>query len=292
MSSWSSLRGQERVKQLLRNQLAQSSTSHAYLFIGATNTGKDLAARLFAQALNCLGPEPPCGVCSSCLKAVRESHPDIRMIKPDGASIKLEQIKSLLAEAKMTPNEGKFRVYLINRAELLSGVAANALLLSLEEPPPQVVFVLVSSAPLLPTIMSRCQILQFSSAADGQQASAQAFESDELRVDDVVKLIGDLLEAPDSERLNYIEQLDKAGVDYAILAERLLSLHRDWVVWNLTGRQDLLQNRNGVSLLAQQSRQPSVWRAARLCGELYEVQRLLAQNVNKRLLMEKVFLSI
>ena len=150
--SWDRLLGQELAKRILQNQIEAGQVSHAYLFTGPPATGKRQAAVILAQAVNCTQNPKPCGVCISCRQIETNAHPDVRYITPEGSSIKLQPIKDLLAEAVLTPNEGLYRVFIIESAETMTREAANALLLILEEPPHFDLFILTAAAPVIPTI--------------------------------------------------------------------------------------------------------------------------------------------
>jgi DNA polymerase-3 subunit delta' len=143
--------------------------SHAYLFVGQPHVGKTTLAINLAQALNCEQETRPCGQCRSCLRIAAGNHPDVQLIgrmanaDPGEAGTKKEisitQIKELQRSAGLQPYEGRHRVFIIDGAEYLNEESANCLLKTLEEPPPRVLFILltVNDNRLLPTIVSRCQ---------------------------------------------------------------------------------------------------------------------------------------
>ena len=155
--------GHEWAVALLRRRLAAGRVSHAYLFTGPPQIGKTLLARTLAQALNCPEPDPPCGRCPACRRIAAESHPDVRIVRGEGAgdSLKIDQVRVLQREAALFPYEGRKRVFVLRRMDLASTEAANALLKTLEEPPAHVVLILtaVDVDALPPTVLSRCQRL-------------------------------------------------------------------------------------------------------------------------------------
>jgi len=168
--------GHEWAAALLRHRLAAGGTSHAYLFTGPPQIGKTLLARTLAQALNCPKPDPPCGHCSACTRIASGSHPDVRIIKGEGAgdSIKIDQVRALQHEAALFPYEGRKRVFILRRMDLASTEAANSLLKTLEEPPAHVVLILtaVDLDALPPTVVSRCQRLDLRPLSRGRVEGA------------------------------------------------------------------------------------------------------------------------
>lgn len=156
--------GQEPVKQTLLNALSSGRISHAYLFCGPRGTGKTSTARILAKAVNCLtnGKGEPCNTCDMC-RAIAELRA-LDVIEIDAASnTGVDDIRSLREKVNYSPNQARYKVYIIDEVHMLSNSAANALLKTLEEPPPHVIFILATTEvhKLLPTILSRCQRFDF-----------------------------------------------------------------------------------------------------------------------------------
>ncbi len=156
--------GQKSIIRVLTNSLEQGKIAHAYLFSGPRGVGKTSTARILAKALNCKnGPTPaPCGTCSFCTSITDGSSIDVMEI--DGASNNsVNDIRDLRERVKYVPSGGRYKVYIIDETHMLSDAAFNALLKTLEEPPPHVVFVLATTAPgkIPATVLSRCQHLPF-----------------------------------------------------------------------------------------------------------------------------------
>ncbi len=156
--------GQEHVVRTLRNALTSGRIHHAYLFAGPRGTGKTTTARLLAKAVNCLAPEDqrPCNECAIC-QAVNERRL-LDLIEIDAASnTGVDDVRELRERIGFRPNEARYKVYVIDEVHMLSNAAFNALLKTLEEPPPHAIFVLATTEPhkIPATVLSRCQRFDF-----------------------------------------------------------------------------------------------------------------------------------
>lgn len=156
--------GQEQVTRTLQNAIATGRIVHAYLFSGHRGTGKTTTARILAKALNCEhGPTPhPCCACEPCRAIAEGSALDV--IELDAASNRgIDEIREIREKVRLVPAQGRYKVYILDEAHMLTDQAENALLKTLEEPPAHAVFVLVTTEPhrLPPTILSRCQRFEF-----------------------------------------------------------------------------------------------------------------------------------
>ena len=156
--------GQEHVVRTLRNALISGRIHHAYLFAGPRGTGKTTTARLLAKAVNCLAPEDqrPCNECAIC-QAVNEGRL-LDLFEIDAASKNsVEDVRELRERIGLSPGEARYRVYVIDEVHMLSNAAFNALLKTLEEPPPHAIFVLATteSHKIPATVLSRCQRFDF-----------------------------------------------------------------------------------------------------------------------------------
>ncbi len=155
---------QEHITTTLKNQIKSGTPAHAYLFTGSRGTGKTTCAKLMAKAVNCLSPIDgnPCGECESC-KAIAAGCPDI--IEMDAASNNgVDDVRALRDEVMYAPTVCKYKVYIIDEVHMLSASAFNALLKTIEEPPPHVIFILATTEihKVPATIASRCQQFRFS----------------------------------------------------------------------------------------------------------------------------------
>src|SRR5918912_510430 len=168
--------GHEWAIDFLRRSIAGGRTAHAYLLSGPAGVGKSALALRLAQALNCeTGGPDPCLACRSCKRIERGNHPDVRIagmasqaagLKPDEAArqkdLRIDTVRDWLADINLRPYEGRRRVFILHDAERLTEAASNAMLKTLEEPPPYATLILVANTAgdLLPTIVSRCQPLK------------------------------------------------------------------------------------------------------------------------------------
>jgi len=166
---FSDITGQETIIEVLKRAIRDDRCSSAYLFAGPDGVGKKMTALAFARVLNCTGrgkgSADACGECVSCRKISANNHPDVRIIgvAEDKKEISIEQIRDLERDVSYKPLEALKKVYIIEDANALNMAAANCLLKTLEEPPLNVVLILIASNihGILATIRSRCQIFRF-----------------------------------------------------------------------------------------------------------------------------------
>lgn len=157
--------GQQHISQTLKNALQNNQLAHAFLFCGPRGVGKTTCARILAKTLNCesrTAEQEACGVCASC-KAFAENS-SFNIIELDAASNNsVENIRALIDQVRFQPQQGKYKIFIIDEVHMLSAQAFNAFLKTLEEPPPYAIFILATTEKhkILPTILSRCQIFDF-----------------------------------------------------------------------------------------------------------------------------------
>jgi DNA polymerase-3 subunit delta' len=161
------LLGHEKPKVLLREAAAKNKMGHAYLFRGPDGVGKKRTALTLAAYINCKNPleDDSCGLCTACRKYFSGNHPDLILVEPDGAAIKIGRIRELMHQLTFPPLEAKVRVIVLEDIHTMRREAANSLLKTLEEPAPGNLLILTAdlAGEVLPTILSRCQIIPFGS---------------------------------------------------------------------------------------------------------------------------------
>ena len=164
-STFDDVVGQQHIERTLRNAVGDGTVAHAYLFTGPRGTGKTTTARILAKALLCeRGPtSEPDGTCEQCVEVAEGSHPDV--FELDAASrTGVDNVREeIIGRVQFAPSRGRYKIYIIDEVHMLSTAAFNALLKTLEEPPPHVVFVLCTTHPnkVPETIHSRCQRFDF-----------------------------------------------------------------------------------------------------------------------------------
>ena len=208
-----SLIGQKHVVDILKNSIKEQKLAHAYLFSGPRGTGKTSTARILAKSINCLDNKAgiACGKCENCLSF--NGNPDI--IEIDAASNNgVDEIRELINNVKIMPTSLKYKVYIIDEVHMLSQSAFNALLLTLEEPPEHVIFILATtnleSVPI--TIVSRCQRFEFHRITDQDIIDRLKFVCDEEKIEyeiDGLQEIATLADGGLRDALSILDQLSK-----------------------------------------------------------------------------------
>jgi DNA polymerase-3 subunit delta' len=310
---------------LLKRQEATGRIPQALLLTGPLNVGKSTVARFFAQYLSCQATTRPCGKCLACRKVVSGNHPDVRVWDDDGSikdGIKIDQIRELQRELALSPYEGQYRVVLLCNFERATLSAANALLKTLEEPNPQVVIILTATDPgvLLPTIVSRCQILALRPLPTREvvealqtrwQASPEQAEllaqlaagrlgwairalEDKNLLERRERYLHDLLALLSQNRVERLAYASNLSRDPAILKETLMSWLTIWrdLLLLQSGSQTKILNLDWHDTLQTLVTQSNLAQAEEMVVNLRAALVNLERNVNPRLNLETVLLKI
>ncbi|WP_036965637.1 AAA family ATPase, partial [Promicromonospora kroppenstedtii] len=158
MTVWDDVVGQESAVAALQAAVANpAAMTHAWLVTGPPGSGRSVAARAFAAALQC--PQGGCGVCQACTTTMAGTHPDVTLLATEKVVIAIDEVRDLIMTASRSPSGGRWRVIVIEDADRMAERTTNVLLKAIEEPPPHTVWVLCAPSvqDVLPTIRSRCR---------------------------------------------------------------------------------------------------------------------------------------
>jgi DNA polymerase III subunit gamma/tau len=215
---WEAVVGQDHVVQTLRNAVAADRVAHAYLFAGPRGTGKTTTARLLAKAVNCLDEDlsnRPCDRCDHCLAVQAGRFLDL--IEIDAASnTSVDDVRDLRDKINFSPNQGRFKVYVIDEVHMLSNAAFNALLKTLEEPPPHAIFILATTEvhKIPATVLSRCQRHEFRRISTAEIANylQTIADGENLEVEDeALSLIARQATGSLRDAISLLDQLASTG---------------------------------------------------------------------------------
>lgn len=321
MLALSDVIGHKKIKKSLQSALINGMLSHAYLFGGAPGVGKKTTGLAFARALICQQVEnDACGVCNDCIRLERNVHPDMHVIRPEGAFIKIHQLRAVKGNTALTSFGGGWQVYVIEQPEKMTLAAANSFLKTLEEPLGGVLFILVSDDPagMLPTMLSRCQRYRFNTLSEEEVLRVVAPEPQSVteRVRLAVKLaqgcpgqaitlMNDGMDKR-NEMFDLIVKIIRGRPKSALvplddLAERdnlenfinhLTLFFRDILVWQKTGTGELVINVDRQENFAELSGAYVQADVLDILLTLERASRQLASNVNHRLLLDTLLYKI
>ena len=326
MAKFTDIIGQEQIKEHLRGAISTNKVSHAYIINGERSSGKEFIARVFAMALQCeKGEVEPCGECHSCKQALSNNQPDIIYVsheKPN--TISVEDIRTQInGDIDVKPYSSPRKIYIMNEGEKMTVQAQNALLKTLEEPPEYAVILILTTQveALLPTIISRCVVLNMKPVSDALVkkylmeelavpdykanicvafargnigkakllASSEEFEKVKDEAITLVKYINDM---EINEIVKAIKKISEYKFDVNDYLDILSVWYRDVLLFKATKDVNSLIFKEEIQQIMRVSDRSTYEGIETIVGALQQAKRRLEANVNFDLTMELLLLTI
>lgn len=326
MAGFRTIVGQEQMKEQLKNGIRAGKVSHAYIINGEKSSGKEYIAKVFAQTLQCeRGGEEPCEECHSCKQAQTNNQPDIiRVTHEKPNTISVDDIRAQINnDVAIKPYSSKYKIYIVNEAEKMTAQAQNAILKTLEEPPEYAIIMLLTSNvnSLLPTILSRCVVLNMKPVADEKM---KKFLMEEMKVPDykaevcvafargnvgkakalatsedfenvkneALSLIKYIHEMELSEIIAAIKKITEYKLEITDYLDILAIWYRDVLLFKATADANHLVFREEIGALRKNAANATYEGIETVIKALETAKRRLDANVNFDLTMELLMLSI
>ncbi len=275
--SFEDVKGQGEAIKFLKAAISSGKMAHAYIFAGPVGCGRSLLARNFAKAVNCENLEnAPCDLCLSCRKIDKDIHPDVRWIKKDekNTEIKIDEIRKLESQIILKPYEGRYKVYIVVNAELMSMEAANSFLKTLEEPPPNSLLILTTgnTKDLLLTIVSRCQVMRLKPPPIDKPTSILTDVLEEFSDDECIENYAAANRSELSGKLNV-----------------LVSWYRDLLVFKSTSDGSLLIYRDRIDDIKKSAMTYKADELMRIFEGVLNAKEKIESNVNPKLALSAMF---
>ncbi|WP_353095579.1 DNA polymerase III subunit delta' [Tissierella praeacuta] len=315
--------GHEKQIEALKNSIKNGNISHCYLFEGEKGLGKRNLGLAFSKTLLCKEKQDePCNRCSSCIKFDSGNHPDFKLLSPENGIIKKDEIEKLINSMVTAPFEGERKVFVIDDCDMMRTESHNALLKTLEEPPKYVNIILVtsSSSKLLPTILSRCQIIKFYPLAISKivdllirdygidenkanfiasftkgsvEKSIELAETDSFfdKREEIIKIIDSLIKGDKTKAISSIAFFSENKENIGEILDIILYWFRDLLIYKEIGDTSLLINKDKLHMLSEES----FMDLNRINDIIYKVEDTkinIKRNVNFSLSIETMLLSI
>lgn len=325
MMNFDSIIGQSVLAGSLKRAVKENLVANSYIFCGPRGSGKSMAAEIFAKALNCNGEgvEKPCDKCTSCKKLESGNHPNIDIIKPSGASIKIKQIREVIAKVSKKPFENGYKVLIIDEADKMTQDAQDAFLKTLEEPPANTVFILLAENQnsLLPTVVSRCQVFYLQKIAK-QQIESYLLEKFSCDIEQISfaataanGIIGRAIEMLNDQELQKLRklhvnfasnlnggsytELTTAASELAVskedavrLLDFMLSWHRDILIIKQGCEEQLLVNSDNANIIERQAKVLDEKRIYRIIDAIKRTISYVNHNVGIKNSVDSMILNI
>lgn len=283
--SFNNIIGHEKTIKSLQSSIKNNKISHSYLFVGEESIGKKMVASVFAKALLCKKKSfNPCNNCSSCVKFNTGNHPDFFLIEPDNKYIRKKQIEEIIENTMTKPIESERKIFIIDDSYKMNKTAQNSFLKTLEEPPKFVNFILIStrSTNLLPTIVSRCEIIKFfpteknkiiellttkynisrengefiSSFSRGRVGKAIELATSEdffKKREKIIEIVDQVVKGDKLKIFHSQDFFENNKDNYEELLDIILYWFRDLLVYKELGKSNLLINKDKIDLLSTEA---------------------------------------
>lgn len=316
------IEAQEGAVAFLKNTIKKGKIAHAYIFAGPSGVGKYTAAKAFVAGICCknlLEDSIACGKCSNCVRIKNGNYPYLLYIEPDGAAVKIKQIREIQNFLKFKAQDNAYRFIIIDKAHTMTTEASNSLLKALEEPPSKTCIILVSDNlnVMLPTVISRGQIVNFNKLPsnviknilrnneyNAEEVSAAAAVS-QGSVGKALELIKD--ENVQTHRREIIKFLAafpvsvtdifdfskkvNSEIDIYFFIEIVLSYYRDVLIWNLTGKEGDLTNTDFIFII-KSNNNISNKSLSYFVHHILKSQKAVLDNANSQLIIETLLLKL
>lgn len=315
--------GHEKQIEALKNSTINGNISHCYLFEGEKGLGKRNLALAFSKTLLCKkGQAEPCNTCSSCIKFESGNHPDFKILSPEKGFIKKSEVEKLINSMATLPFESERKVFIIDDCDMMRLESQNALLKTLEEPPKYINIILVtsSSSKLLPTILSRCQIIKlyplhiskivellikdygidenrakfiagFTKGSVERSIELASSNSFFEKREEIIKIIDSILKGDKTKALTSMNFFNENKDNIDEVLDIILYWFRDLLIYKELGNTTLLINKDKVQILSNES----FIDLNRINGIIYKIEDTkinINRNVNFSLSIETMLLSI
>ena len=312
--SFEDIKGQDNALEILKASLLGERVFSNYLFLGPDGIGKFLAAKNFAKAINCLeGQVGPCEKCHSCKKVNSNTHPDVFFVEPKGisSSVGIDQIRSAIGRANLKPYEAKKKVFIVDNAHSMNSEASNAFLKTLEEPPKDTIFILISRSKdlLLPTIVSRCHVIKFRAASPevisrvleeklnigktesrllGNFSSGRIGRAIKMKEEGAIERKNKIIDALSDENRNFAEEI-ASHQDREELKENLeflVAYFRDVFLYKTTGNKETVFHSDKIKNIEEDSQKLSSANLDYLINKIITFRSYVGYNVNPKMIID------
>ncbi len=326
MADFRDIIGQEQIKEHLQNAISAKKISHAYIINGEKSSGKEFIAKVFAMALQCeRGGVNPCGECHSCKQALSNNHPDIiRVVHEKPNTISVDDVRAQVnGDVAIKPYSSPYKIYIVNEAEKMTPQAQNAILKTLEEPPEYAVILLLTSNvnSLLPTILSRCVVLNMKPVADdlvkaylmeqvkvpdykaevcvafargniGKAKSLASSEDFENIKNEAISLLKYIQDMELHEIIAAIKKINEYKLEINDYLDIMAIWYRDVLLFKATNDANHLVFREEIQALRRTAQHSSYEGIETILKALETAKKRLDANVNFDLTMELLMLTI